>query len=184
MRKYWNVVFSISCQFDTIDAPHLACTNPTHCNFIGKKHSKLGFKRFRFISRSIVLYAERRHVIFNPKESVESPFHRLLNLIRLIDVILGKTLYNLHDYFTLWSCQYLMFYSLITPFWAQQYYASKLHSQQNKKFLKYTKEPYASSRTWKINNKLIYVCSWAPLIPILAAAEVEAAAAAAPTIGL
>ena len=61
--------------------------------------------------------------------------------------------------FTLRSCQYLMFYSLITPFWAQQYYASKLHSQQNKKFLKYTKEPYASSRTWKINNKLIYVFS-------------------------
>ena len=68
--------------------------------------------------------------------------------------------------FTLWSCQYLMFYSLITPFWAQQYYASKLYSQQNKKFLKYTKEPYASSRTWKINNILIYVCSWAPLVCI------------------
>ena len=66
--------------------------------------------------------------------------------------------------FTLWSCQYLMFYSLITPFWAQQYYASKLHSRQNKKFLKCTKEPYTSSRTWKINNKLIYVCSWAPLV--------------------
>ena len=69
--------------------------------------------------------------------------------------------------FTLRSCQYLMFYSLITPFWAQQYYASKLHSRQNKKFLKCTKEPYASSRTWKINNKLIYVCSWAPLIDML-----------------
>jgi hypothetical protein len=47
-----------------------------------------------------VLYAERRHVIFSPKESVGSPFHRLLNLIRLIDVILGKTLYNLYWYFT------------------------------------------------------------------------------------
>ena len=66
--------------------------------------------------------------------------------------------------FTLRSYQYLMFYSLITPFWAQQYYASKLHSRQNKKFLKCTKEPYTSSRTWKINNKLIYVCSWAPLL--------------------
>ena len=66
--------------------------------------------------------------------------------------------------FTLRSCRYLMFYLLITPFWAQQYYASKLHSRQNKKFLKCAKEPYASSRTWKINNKLIYVCSWAPLI--------------------
>ncbi len=64
--------------------------------------------------------------------------------------------------FTLWSCRYFMFYSLIAPFWALQYYASKLHSQQNKKFLKYTKEPYASSRTRKINNRLIYVCSWAP----------------------
>ena len=90
----------LSCQFDTIDAPDLACNNPTHYYFIGKIHSKLGFKLFRFISRSIVLYAERRHVIFNPKGSVESPFHRLLNLIRLIDVILGKTLYNLHWYFT------------------------------------------------------------------------------------
>ena len=56
--------------------------------------------QFRFIYRSIVLSAERRHAIFNPKESVESPFHRLLNLIRLTDVILGKTLYNLHWYFT------------------------------------------------------------------------------------
>jgi len=169
MRKYWNVVFSISCQFDTIDAPDLACTNPTHCYFIGKKHSKLGFKWFRFISRSRVLYAERRHVIFNPKESVESPFHRLLNLIRLIGLYWVKLciiFIGILPCFTLWSCQYLMFYSLITPFWAQQYYASKLHSQQNKKFLKYTKEPYASISTWKINNKLIYVSSWDPLVNI------------------
>ena len=36
MRKNLKVVFSISCQFDTIDAPDLACTNPTHCYFIGK----------------------------------------------------------------------------------------------------------------------------------------------------
>ena len=56
-----------------------------------------------------MLYAERRHVIFNPKESVESPFHGLLNLIRLIDVILGKTLYNLYWYFTVF---YLMILSV------------------------------------------------------------------------
>ena len=33
MQKYWNVAFSISCQFDTIDAPELACTNPRRCYF-------------------------------------------------------------------------------------------------------------------------------------------------------
>ena len=105
----------LSCQFDTIDAPDLACNNPRHCYFIGKKHSKLGFKRFRFISRRIVLYAERRHVIFSPKESVGSPFHRLLNLIRLIDVILGKTLYNLYWYFTVFYPMILsVFHVLLT----------------------------------------------------------------------
>ena len=105
----------LSCQFDTIDAPDLACNNPTHCYFIGKIHSKLGFKLFRFISRSIVLYAERRHVIFNPKESVEPPFHRLLNLIRLIDVLLGKTLYNLYWYFTVFYPMILsVFHVLLT----------------------------------------------------------------------
>ena len=115
MQKYLNVLSQLSCQFDTIDAPDLACNNPTHCYFIGKIHSKLGFKLFRFISRSIVLYAERRHVIFNPKESVEPPFHRLLNLIRLIDVLLGKTLYNLYWYFTVFYPMILsVFHVLLT----------------------------------------------------------------------
>ena len=60
-----------------------------------------------------MLYAERSHVIFNPKESVESPFHRLLNLIRLIDVILGKTLYNLHDYFTVFYPMILSVFNVL-----------------------------------------------------------------------
>ena len=113
MQKYWNVAFSISCQIDTIDAPELACTNPRRCYFIGKKHSKLGFKRFRFLSRSMVLYAERRHVIFNPKEWVESPFHGLLNLIRLIDVIMCKTLYNLYWYFTVFYPMILSLFNVL-----------------------------------------------------------------------
>ena len=103
----------LSCQFDTIDAPDLACSNPTHCHFIGKKHSKLGFKRFIYISRSIVLYAERRYVISNPKESVESPFHRFLNLIWLIDVILGKTLFNFHWHFTVFYPMIMSVFSVL-----------------------------------------------------------------------
>ena len=60
-----------------------------------------------------MLYAERRHVIFNPKGSVESPFHRLLNLIRLIDVILDKTLYNLHWYFTVFYPMILSVFNVL-----------------------------------------------------------------------